>query len=144
MRTGCSFDESNVIQGLKTGVFKRAHTVSVRFKNLPEYYTAQSSSIRRKKGFNGEKHDFTIPMLDFQSEGTVSIGKAFGFGAAVVGKYRVLVLAVTGELDYFFCGSNTPEGLTGTDSAVAKTATQLLNAKSFNYAVAHFINHALN
>ena len=62
-----------------------------------------------------------IPILDFQSERTVSIGKAFGLGGTLVEKCIGPVLAVTGEFDYYFCGSNTPgKCLTGTDSAVAK------------------------
>lgn len=144
--TGYSSDGSNGIPSAIAAAPKPARDVSARFKHLPEYCLAQSFPSERKKGFYGGKYHRTIPGLDFQSEGTTTVGEAFGLEAAVaVENFKGPVHVVTGDVDSIYCGPEAPgHCLPAKGSPVAKTATQFPNATSFEYIIVKSTGHVLN
>ncbi len=71
--------------------------------------------------YNGT-YDPIIPVLDFETEGTVAVGELFGTTIEPVPEYTGPVLLVSGDHDAVVCGNNTRGScLPAANSTVVKT-----------------------
>ena len=117
-----------------------------RFADLSQGYFAMSNRTGRTVAFyyNGT-YDPIIPILDFDTEGTVAVGEPFGTTIDPVPQYTGPVLLVSGDHDAVVCGNNTGGScLPAEKSTVAKTQAFFPNANSIEYFLANQSGHSIN
>jgi len=121
--TGYSSDLSGNVILQENFEYQPAFEVAPRFQGLPHRYFAMSNRTGRSVAFyyNGT-YDPIIPVLDFETEGTVAVGEPFGTTIEPVPEYTGPVLLVSGDHDAVVCGNNTRGScLPAANSTVAKT-----------------------
>ena len=144
--TGYSKDLSGNVILQENFEYEPAFEVTPRFKDLPQGYFAMSNRTGRSVAFyyNGT-YDPTIPVLDFETEGTVAVGEPFGTTLNPVPEYTGPVLLVSGDHDAVVCGNTTGGScLPAANSTVAKTRSFFPNATSFEYFLANQSGHSIN
>ena len=144
--TGYSKDLSGNVVLQENFEYEPAFEVAPRFQSLPQGYFAMSNRTGRSVAFyyNGT-YDPLIPVLDFETEGTVAVGEPFGTTINPVPQYTGPVLLVSGDHDAVVCGNTTGGScLPAVDSTVADTESFFPNAASFDYFLANQSGHSIN
>ena len=144
--TGYSHDLSGNVILQENFEYEPAFEVTSRFQDLPQGYFAMSNRTGRSVAFyyNGT-YDPLIPVLDFETEGTVAVGEPFGTTIEPVPEYTGPVLLCSGDHDAVVCGNTTGGScLPAANSTVANTNTFFPNAASFEYFLANKSGHSIN
>ncbi|KAI9761478.1 MAG: cis-prenyltransferase [Chaenotheca gracillima] len=144
--TGFSNDISNNAALVDTWNLAPAADVWPQYHALqPGYLAIQNEAGRTNSFYYQGRYEPNLPHLDFELEGTLSVGEAFGLSSMPAPAYTGPVLVVTGDHDAVFCGNVTPANcLPASSSPPAKSASYFKHASSFDYILAHESGHLIN